>query len=208
MDPQAKRHIWNIIEKLSTNRTVILVSHSMEEVEALCHRVGVMINGKLQCLGSIQHLKAKFGGGYLIEVKCAVDKVEECLEFCFQIALKKEITEERSFSQSMDPPLNDFNDSNDEMNDEELQEGRIMEKSCSHSSRRRSKEEESFVHLEERHGGYFKLKVRQKLDLVKAFEEFEKHKSFYKINDYNISQFSLEQVFMNSINSVYSPIFS
>jgi ABC-type multidrug transport system ATPase subunit len=211
MDPQAKRHIWNIIEKLSMNRTVILVSHSMEEVEALCHRVGVMMNGKLQCLGSIEHLKEKYGGGYLVEVKCAIDKVEECLDFCFQIALKKEATEKIPLSHCLDLPLNVIIDSKDEMKEEEQQPvGRIMEKSYSLSvaTRRRTKEEESFLHLEERHGGYFKLKVNQELDLVKAFEEFEKHKSFYKINDYSISQLSLEQVFMNSVNSVYSPVFS
>jgi ATP-binding cassette subfamily A (ABC1) protein 3 len=186
----------------------------MEEVEALCHRVGVMMNGKLQCLGSIQHLKAKFGGGYVVEVKCAVDKVEECLDFCFRVALKKEVTEKLPLRHSLELPLNVIIDSKDEMNEVEQQqqlEGRIIEKSCSLSAaatRRRTKEEESFLHLEERHAGYFKLKVNQDLDLVKAFEEFEKNKSFYKINDYSISQLSLEQVFMNSVNSVYSPIFT
>lgn len=30
---------------------------SMEECEALCTRLAIMVNGRLRCLGSIQHLK-------------------------------------------------------------------------------------------------------------------------------------------------------
>jgi len=30
---------------------------SMEECEALCTRLAIMVNGRLKCLGSIQHLK-------------------------------------------------------------------------------------------------------------------------------------------------------
>ncbi|KAJ0388906.1 hypothetical protein ATCC90586_011397 [Pythium insidiosum] len=41
----------------------------MEECEALCSRVGILVGGKLQCLGSVEHLKQKFGRGYTVEVK-------------------------------------------------------------------------------------------------------------------------------------------
>ena len=42
---------------------------SMEECEALCNRVGIMVGGRLRCLGTIQHLKDRFGQGYLSEVR-------------------------------------------------------------------------------------------------------------------------------------------
>lgn len=35
----------------------VLSVHSMEECEALCTRLAIMVNGRLRCLGSIQHLK-------------------------------------------------------------------------------------------------------------------------------------------------------
>jgi ABC-type multidrug transport system ATPase subunit len=35
-------------------QSVVLTSHSMEECEALCTRLAIMVNGKFQCLGSIQ----------------------------------------------------------------------------------------------------------------------------------------------------------
>ena len=33
------------------------LTRSMEECEALCTRLAIMVNGRLRCLGSIQHLK-------------------------------------------------------------------------------------------------------------------------------------------------------
>lgn len=46
----------------------------MEEAEALCTRIGVMVNGRLCCIGSGQHLKYRFGNGYEVNIKTsAVD---------------------------------------------------------------------------------------------------------------------------------------
>ncbi|CAJ0946136.1 unnamed protein product [Ranitomeya imitator] len=50
----------------------------MEEAEAVCDRVAIMVSGKLRCIGSIQQLKSKFGKGYLLEMKVKdSQKVEE-----------------------------------------------------------------------------------------------------------------------------------
>merc|ERR1712130_793658 len=43
-------------------------THSMEECEALCHRLGIMVKGQLRCLGTPQHLKSKFGKGYQLDL--------------------------------------------------------------------------------------------------------------------------------------------
>jgi energy-coupling factor transporter ATP-binding protein EcfA2 len=48
-----------------TGHTVVLTSHSMEECEALCTRVGIMVAGQLRCLGTVQHLKNRFGAGWV-----------------------------------------------------------------------------------------------------------------------------------------------
>lgn len=34
---------------------------SMEECEALCTRMAIMVNGRFRCLGSVQHLKNRWG---------------------------------------------------------------------------------------------------------------------------------------------------
>ncbi|XP_039660213.1 ATP-binding cassette sub-family A member 2 isoform X1 [Perca fluviatilis] len=70
MDPKARRFLWNLIlDVIKTGRSVVLTSHSMEECEALCTRLGIMVNGRFKCLGSIQHLKNRFGDGYMITVR-------------------------------------------------------------------------------------------------------------------------------------------
>jgi len=72
VDPQAKRFMWNIISKISTERkksTVIITTHSMEEAEALCTKMGIMVKGKFKCFGAASYIKDKFGTGYEIEFK-------------------------------------------------------------------------------------------------------------------------------------------
>ena len=83
MDPKAKRFMWSIISKISTLRkksTVILTTHSMEEAEALCTKIGIMVNGKFKCFGSGQHIKDKFGTGYEVEVKIEWPSKTKALE--------------------------------------------------------------------------------------------------------------------------------
>jgi len=41
----------------------------MDETEVLCTNIGIMVNGQLKCLGSLQHLKSKYGEGYTILAK-------------------------------------------------------------------------------------------------------------------------------------------
>ncbi|XP_038108176.1 ATP-binding cassette sub-family A member 3 [Culex quinquefasciatus] len=70
MDPGAKRHLWNVILNVKkSGKSIILTSHSMEECEALCTRLAIMVNGEFKCLGSTQHLKNQFSKGYFLTVK-------------------------------------------------------------------------------------------------------------------------------------------
>ncbi|KAM9375575.1 LOW QUALITY PROTEIN: phospholipid-transporting ATPase ABCA1-like [Pholidichthys leucotaenia] len=72
MDPKARRALWNCIHSvIKEGRSVILTSHSMEECEALCTRMAIMVNGRFRCLGSVQHLKNRFGDGYTIILRVA-----------------------------------------------------------------------------------------------------------------------------------------
>ncbi|XP_027188413.1 ABC transporter A family member 1 isoform X3 [Cicer arietinum] len=72
MDPIAKRFMWDVISRISTRRgktAVILTTHSMNEAQALCTRIGIMVGGQLRCIGSPQHLKTRFGNHLELEVK-------------------------------------------------------------------------------------------------------------------------------------------
>uniref|UniRef100_A0A087X6A3 P-type phospholipid transporter n=1 Tax=Poecilia formosa TaxID=48698 RepID=A0A087X6A3_POEFO len=72
MDPRARRALWNCIHSvIKQGRSIVLTSHSMEECEALCTRMAIMVNGRFRCLGSVQHLKNRFGDGYTIILRVA-----------------------------------------------------------------------------------------------------------------------------------------
>uniref|UniRef100_A0AAR2JJ54 P-type phospholipid transporter n=1 Tax=Pygocentrus nattereri TaxID=42514 RepID=A0AAR2JJ54_PYGNA len=75
MDPHSRRFLWNaIMSIIRDGRAVVLTSHSMEECEALCTRLAIMVNGTFKCLGTIQHLKYKFGDGYVVTMKIRAAK--------------------------------------------------------------------------------------------------------------------------------------
>lgn len=94
MDEEARRNMWSVIEKVLQSRSVVLLHHSMEEVEALCTRMGVMVSGRLQCLGTAQHLKDRFGGGYQVELRCQPLRVSDCLQLCLQVFPNASISEQ------------------------------------------------------------------------------------------------------------------
>ena len=53
----------------------------MEECEAICTRMGILVNGRFLCLGSLQHLRDRFSDGFTLIVKlqrsAANEKPEE-----------------------------------------------------------------------------------------------------------------------------------
>jgi len=73
VDPDTRRAIWDIIsrENKQAGRTIILTTHSMLEADTLSTRIGIMSKGRLKCLGTQQHLKAKYGEGHLLTINLA-----------------------------------------------------------------------------------------------------------------------------------------
>eukprot|EP01061_Rhynchopus_euleeides_P002085 TRINITY_DN1159_c1_g2_i2.p1 TRINITY_DN1159_c1_g2~~TRINITY_DN1159_c1_g2_i2.p1 ORF type:complete len:1139 (+),score=494.57 TRINITY_DN1159_c1_g2_i2:386-3418(+) len=74
MDPLARRSLWGALEKAITDLklSVILTTHHLEEVEGLSrldHRVTIMVDGRLHCLGDLSHLKQQLGDTYELTVK-------------------------------------------------------------------------------------------------------------------------------------------
>ncbi|GAM21696.1 hypothetical protein SAMD00019534_048710 [Acytostelium subglobosum LB1] len=68
LDPKTRRELWAILNKLKHGKCIILTTHSMEEADVLSTRIGIMSQGKLQCVGPQQHLKSKFGEGYSLKL--------------------------------------------------------------------------------------------------------------------------------------------
>ncbi|UJR37764.1 hypothetical protein I4U23_030457 [Adineta vaga] len=107
VDPNARQQMQEIfLNAVKAKLTIILTSHSMDECERVCNRLGIMYHGQLACLGTIQHLKSKFGAGYTISIKVrsnsgdvqgqAIENVQAFLlsktEFCIQMMEKTHST--------------------------------------------------------------------------------------------------------------------
>lgn len=67
LDPLARRALWQALaQAMADGQSIILTSHSMEECDALCSAMAIMVNGEFKCFGTPQHLKSKFGRGCTI----------------------------------------------------------------------------------------------------------------------------------------------
>lgn len=62
IDPQSRNHILESVRELNKlGSTVIYTSHYMEEVEAICTRIGILDKGKLIACGTKDELKRQVG---------------------------------------------------------------------------------------------------------------------------------------------------
>ena len=57
LDPQSRRAIWEYIEALKGEKTIVLTTHYLEEADALADRIAVIDEGKIVALGTPAQLK-------------------------------------------------------------------------------------------------------------------------------------------------------
>lgn len=57
LDVLSRRELWKIIKELKGKMTIVLTSHYLEEIEALCDRVSIMSKGKILEEGTIEEIK-------------------------------------------------------------------------------------------------------------------------------------------------------
>ncbi|KAG1683894.1 ATP-binding cassette sub-family A member 17 [Nymphon striatum] len=173
VDPVARRLMWkSICDIKDSGRSVLLTSHSMEECEALCERLVIMVNGELCCLGSPQHLKSKFSEGYTVLVKLKEDN---------------EDFDENTSDTSPTPTLSI-----------------LMNGICSANNNRVLEFKEFFMEmfpradLESLHHLFihYHIPLDPFIGWAKIFGVMEGAKDQYHIEDYTVSQTSLEQVFL------------
>lgn len=71
LSPDARRQVWDIIEgQKAVGRTIIITTHSMEEADTLCSRIGIMARGNMRCIGTQDQLKEQYGDGFLLTLSC------------------------------------------------------------------------------------------------------------------------------------------
>ena len=61
LDVLARHELWGVIRALKGRITIILTTHYMEEAEALSDRIGIMKNGRLLAVGTVEEINKKAG---------------------------------------------------------------------------------------------------------------------------------------------------
>lgn len=172
MDPFARRGMWNVISSEMKGRSVMLTTHSMEEADALCTRIGIMVNGRLRCVGSSQHLKSKYGGGLEMEIKTRDD--EKC------------VNRIKAFVTNLVPSVRLQEDFGGKLRYSLPRMAPVNGAAVSPSSEAKSAL-----------GGTSSSNGEDSVTLSRLFGEVERVRATLEIDDYAISQTTLEQVFLS-----------
>lgn len=72
VDVVAQRRLWDKLINRPFGQTIISTTHSMTEADATCDRVGILVGGRLQCLGETHAIKARYGQGYQLALQLAI----------------------------------------------------------------------------------------------------------------------------------------
>ena len=85
LDPSTRNQIWKLINSFAkADRSTIITTHMMIEADTLCNRIAIISRGELRVVGTQQHLKNKFGSGYLLQlnlVKSSTDAQQSAMDF-------------------------------------------------------------------------------------------------------------------------------
>jgi len=94
LDPNQIVEIRNLIRELGREKTVILSTHIMQEVQATCGRVVIINQGKIVADGTTEELQAKMEGldRYLVEFKAPGDNVAARFRENLQLPIRDDIS--------------------------------------------------------------------------------------------------------------------
>lgn len=83
MDPVTRAIVYRTIhELLAAQRAVVLTSHSVSEIDGICHRIAVLKDGQILTCGSPESLSTEYGGYYNVVIygdNQLIESVEKCI---------------------------------------------------------------------------------------------------------------------------------
>jgi len=68
LDPISRNELWNVLKKLKKDHFIFLTTHYLEEAEHLADNIGILDNGKLMALGTLEDLRKKVKYPYSIKI--------------------------------------------------------------------------------------------------------------------------------------------
>lgn len=70
LDPHARKSVWNYIEKLKGDKTILLTTHYLEEADALSDEIAIIEKSNIIETGTSQELKAKYNSFHTLDISC------------------------------------------------------------------------------------------------------------------------------------------
>ena len=182
LNPRNKRKIWNMLYNFKENTSMIIISHYMDEIQALCGRVGIISKGHLQYIGN----QYKFINGYSKKLKLEIS--------VRQYPNKKKFLDNNNLDE-----IKEENDENDLINNNEGKQltykekinnikyyiNEIYPKGCS-------------VYEECLYTISFKISY-DVVNIEVLFKKLEQAKERLYIENWGISQINLEDIFIKLI---------
>ena len=89
LDPNQKHEMRNLIKKISKNKAIVISTHILEEVEAVCSRAIIIANGKLLANDTPQNLENKFLNKHTLSIKIS-DKINSVVSKEIKASLQYE----------------------------------------------------------------------------------------------------------------------
>ena len=80
-----------MIQRLKTNRVMLLTTHSMEEADALGDKIAIMDSGRLRASGSSLFLKTTFGKGHTVSLLSEPENAPRVADIVKQIMPAAEV---------------------------------------------------------------------------------------------------------------------
>jgi ABC-2 type transport system ATP-binding protein len=78
IDPQGAEDFHVLVRELkSRGKTIFLTSHVMPEVEAICDRIGIIINGEMKICGNVDELVDQYSRRQGYQLKLRVKDIDE-----------------------------------------------------------------------------------------------------------------------------------
>ncbi|XP_047536048.1 phospholipid-transporting ATPase ABCA1-like [Vanessa atalanta] len=71
VDVAARRRVWAAVRRARRARALVVCSHSMDEMEALCGRLAILSAGRVRALGGAAALRAAHAAGHAVQLKLA-----------------------------------------------------------------------------------------------------------------------------------------
>ena len=78
LDVRARRNLWKLIQELKGNMTIVLTTHYLEEAEALADRIGIMNQGRLEIIGTVEQIEEQTGEKSLEEAFLELTEEDQC----------------------------------------------------------------------------------------------------------------------------------